>query len=497
MIIKAEDFCTGSNASLGVAEAIKKMQSGDTLLFSKGEYHFYKDYSVHKVCHMTNTDSFKAPDKYFAILIENKENICIDGGGATFVINGDMCAFAMRGCKNVKLRNFTIRYYAPTNFEMKVLERTRNKIIYKVPPHTEFQVKRNKLTFFEKSPFTGKWYYSYTSNVGTCCNVIHRGNNVFRTMLSPTKTAVKVKKTGDNTIECRYLISPHFEIGDIVTLSRNKLRDNCGLFFGECQNVCCEGITVNYMHGFGWLSQMCENLDFKNITFTPAEGRTVSSFADLIHICGCKGYARITDSYFEHPHDDAINVHGAFLRLKKVCDSNTALLEFVHHQQGGYRAFFPGDKVKIYKRTDLSELNGVYTVESAEDNINEKTVKIKFKEALPPLKAEMFVFENITYNPELTIKGCTFNAIPTRGILCTTDRKSEICNNTFKDVLMPDIYISCDCKDWYESGPCRNLDIHNNTFSKKDPVKLEPICIGTPVKDVHRNIRIYDNTISE
>ena len=62
---------------------------------------------------------------------------------------------------------------------------------------------------------------------------------------------------------------------------------------------------------------------------------------------------------------------------------------------------------------------------------------------------------------------------------------------------MPDIYISCDCKDWYESGPCRNLDIHNNTFSKKDPVKLEPICIGTPVKDVHRNIRIYDNTISE
>lgn len=136
-------------------------------------------------------------------------------------------------------------------------------------------------------------------------------------------------------------------MGDVVTMSRNKLRDNSGLFFDECSNVDCENITVNYMHGFGWLSQMCENLNFKNITFTPAKGYTVSSFADLIHICGCKGYVNIIDSYFEHPHDDAINVHGAFFRLKKIIDTNTAELEFVHHQQGGYKAFFPENEVKI------------------------------------------------------------------------------------------------------------------------------------------------------
>ena len=242
---------------------------------------------------------------------------------------------------------------------------------------------------------------------------------------------------------------------------------------------------------------MFENLNFKNITFTPAKGYTVSSFADLIHICGCKGYVNIIDSYFEHPHDDAINVHGAFLRLKKIIDTNTAELEFVHHQQGGYKAFFPENEVKIYRRADLSELKDVYTVESTEDDIDNKCVKVKFKEALPPLKPEQFVFENITYNPELTISGCTFNAIPTRGILCTTDRPSKIFNNTFKNILMPDIFISCDCKDWYESGPCRNLEIFNNTFSKKNAVKLEPICVNKPVKDVHRNIKIYDNEIGE
>ena len=50
---------------------------------------------------MTNTDSFKAPDKYFAIDIENKDGITVDGCGSTFVIHGDMCSFAMFNCSNI------------------------------------------------------------------------------------------------------------------------------------------------------------------------------------------------------------------------------------------------------------------------------------------------------------------------------------------------------------------------------------------------------------
>ena len=68
MNIKATDFCDVSNSAGGVIKAINELQSGDTLIFPKNEYHFYKDRCIHKVCHMTNTDSFKAPDKYFAVL---------------------------------------------------------------------------------------------------------------------------------------------------------------------------------------------------------------------------------------------------------------------------------------------------------------------------------------------------------------------------------------------------------------------------------------------
>lgn len=141
MNIKATDFCDASNSAEGVIKAINELQSGDTLIFPKNKYHFYKDRCIHKVCHMTNTDSFKAPDKYFAVLIENKENITVDGCGSTLVIHGDMCAFSLRGCKNVRLVNFTVRYASPTNFEMEVTERSLNKITYKIPTGSDFEVK--------------------------------------------------------------------------------------------------------------------------------------------------------------------------------------------------------------------------------------------------------------------------------------------------------------------------------------------------------------------
>lgn len=494
MIINISDYCKMNNASSGFIKAISDASSGDTLFFDvRGEYHFFKDFSEHRIYHMTNTDSFVKPEKYFAILLENKEDITIDGNSSTFVIHGDMCALALVRCKNISLKNFTIRYNCPTNFEMTVLEKSFNKIKYSIPKSTAYKVKNNALLFYEQSPFSKTNYYQYKNNNHCYCNVIHNGNDVYRTILSPLKTALTVKDLGNNEVMCTYFVAPKFKVGDTIAMSRNKCRDSCGLFFWESSGISSDNITVNYMHGFGWLSQMCENLSFNKIRFEPAKGFQTSSFADCIHVCGCKGYVKINECFFTHPHDDGINIHGAFLRLKSIESSNTAVFEFVHKQQGGYSAFFKGDKVKFYSRMNLAEFDGVYTVKSAQDNINSKTVRLTFEENIPQMTPKMAVCENISYNPQVTISGCEFKAIPTRGILITTTEKSEVFGNKFVSLKMPDIFISCDCKDWYESGPCKNLKIYNNIFSQKNPVKFEPICVGTPVKNVHENVEIFDN----
>lgn len=148
MIIDVSKFCVAKNASIGVFEAIKQLNSGDTLYFPKNEYHFFKDYSVHKPYHMTNTDSFVKPEKYFAMLLEGKENITIDGNGSTFVIHGDMCALSLVRCKHIKLKNFTVRYNAPTNIELTVREKKGLKIIYDLPKSTSFYINKRDIVFF-------------------------------------------------------------------------------------------------------------------------------------------------------------------------------------------------------------------------------------------------------------------------------------------------------------------------------------------------------------
>lgn len=41
--IKATDFCDVSNSAGGVIKAINELQSGDTLIFPKNEYHFTRN----------------------------------------------------------------------------------------------------------------------------------------------------------------------------------------------------------------------------------------------------------------------------------------------------------------------------------------------------------------------------------------------------------------------------------------------------------------------
>ncbi len=493
MILDMTAYCTPKNATVGIKQALSDAKSGDVISFSENVYHFYKDFSEHRIYHMTNTDSFVNREKYFAILLEDKEGITIDGNGSLFVIHGDMCALAMIRCKNIVLKNFIIRYHAPTNFELTVKEKKANKIVYSLPDGDHFDVRGRNLYFFERSPFTKKKYYEFKNKPKSYCSVLHNGDDVQRTQVSPVRAVASLKRISHTEISVKYIIPPQLKVGDTIAMSENFNRATSGLFFWECSNIESENITVNYMHGFGWLSQMCENLTFNRINFEPAKGYRVSSFADCIHVCGCKGYVHINECFFTHPHDDGINIHGAFLRLKKILNDKTAVFEFVHKQQGGYSAFFKGDKVKFYSRKNLAELDGVYTVCDYTDDIEHKTVTLSFDEKLPAMQSQLYVCENITYNPEVIISNCTFKAIPTRGILCTTDKPSEIFGNKFSNLKMPDIYISCDCRDWYESGPCKNMKIYNNVFSQKNAVVFEPLCLVKPVKNVHENIKIYDN----
>jgi hypothetical protein len=512
MKIFADNFGSSDNFAIPMIEAVKSMNDGDTLVLSNKEYHFYKDYCQSRVIHMTNTDSFKNPNKYFAVLFDGLNNITIEGNGAKLCIHGDICSLAVINCNNVVLKDFTINYPSPNNAELKVKSKKGRKVLFEIPQTTLWYLDGKNVTFFEQSPFTKQNYWQFANDENSYCGVCHSGDDVYRTnhfagVFSMIKSAKRVSMT---ELEIVYRIKRKFKVGDVYTFSQNKNRNTCGVFVNESCNVASHNITVNYLSGFGWLSQMCENVSFDNVTFKPDDNHSVSSFADLIHICGCKGDVKISDCYFAHPHDDAINIHGSFLRFKEKKDNNTAVFEFVHNQQGGYRAFNQGDIVKFYYRNNLQELEGEYTVKDAVDDIESKTVLVEFEEPLPSnidckyLKQNNVVAENVTYCPNVKICNCNFNAIPTRGILCTTSGKVRIHNNKFTNTAMANIFISNDAADWYESGPVRDVEIYSNHFYLEPSKQMEhlnspailvyPITLGRKIsKPIHKNITIHSN----
>lgn len=515
MFIEAGKFGSENNFSIPFTEAVKSMKDGDTLVFEKKEYHFYKDFSQFREIHFTNTDSFKNPKKYFAMLIENLNDITVQGNGATFVVHGDICSLGLIGCKNVRLENFTIKYASPSCAELTVKKIKGKTITYTIPKSTCWYIdenKKNTVTFFEQSPFSKKRYWEFSNDENSYNGVYHSadGNTVYRILnIKSVFSFVKsMKRLSQTELQVKYTKGKFYKEGDILAHHPNKNRNTCGIFFGECSGVSSENITVNYMAGFGWLAQMCENLSYNNINFKADSEHIVTSFADLIHICGCKGDVKITGSHFQHAHDDGINIHGSFMRFKKKIDDCTAQFEFVHNQQGGHANFYPGDKAKFFFRTTLTELDDKeYTVKAVKNNINEKTCDITFNEKLPSEIEQKkhgqqnVVIENKSYCPNVEIANCEFTAIPTRDVLCTTSGKVKIHDNVFSYSQMACIFISNDAFAWYESGPVRDVEIYSNKFLmcpsiyKRHPgVLIKPIPFMRRVnKHIHKNITIRNN----
>lgn len=512
MNIIADKYGDSNNFAVPLLMLREELNNGDTITFENKEYHFYKDFSAQREIHMTNTDSFDNPIKYFGMLFENFEDITIDGNGATFVIHGDICSLGLLNCKNVVLKNFTIKYASPSNTELTVVAKKGKAITYSIPESTLWYVEGKDVVFFEQSPFTKKNYWEFKNDENSWNSVCHSGGDVFRTMhfKAPFSKVKSVERKSQTEVEIKYKKKRNFAIGDTYAFSQNKNRNTCGVFVSECTNVSAENVTVNYLQGFGWLTQMCDTASFKNVTFKADDEHKVSAFADLIHVCGCKGDVTITDCYFEQPHDDAINIHGTFMRFKEQVDDNTAVFEFVHKQQGGHRMFFAGDKARLYYRGNLQEIGEDLTVKKAVDDINNKLCTVTFEEKLPKeitarkLGQSNVVIENITYCPNVEIANCIFYAIPTRGVLCTTAGKVRIHDNTFSHCAMAHIFISNDAADWYESGPVRDVEIWNNKFLLQPTkqyeqlncpgVLVKPITLGRRVtKPIHKNIKIYSN----
>ncbi len=490
------------------------------IVFQKGEYHFYSDFCVKEHLYASNTDSDRFAEKRIAINIHRTRNLTIDGNGSLFFMHGKVVPVKVTESENITLKNFLWDFPSPNVLEMKVKSKSKFSAEYILPESMMWDIQGKKLHWYDKSPFTGEIYWEEYGNGESYCNVVHdtEKNSLFRQGLNvgPFHMALNIKKTGSNTVKINYLkpLSNMYKPGNTFEMCASRKRDCVGSFFGESKDIHVENVNVHFMSGFGWLTQMCENVSFISCDFTPKENsdRCCTSFADLIHVSGAKGKIHIENCNFSHPHDDPINIHGTYTRVKQMQGGNKLTLEYVHKQQNGFTQYHEGDKVVFYLRKNLKAVqNGKeFTVKSVVnplcDGNSVKEMVVEFCEQLPDelSQCRQYVCENVTYTPEVYIGSCNFTLIPTRGILCTTRKKTVIENNVFDNLTMAAVFLSDDCNDWYESGAIRDMTIRNNKFyirksehfsGNKGAILIEPI-VAQKDNDsicVHKNIAIEDN----
>ena len=507
-----------------------------TLEFPEGEYHIYKDKAQTREYHTSNTNSIENPVKTIGILLEEHENLTIDGNGSLFMMHGNMMALAIVKSKNITLKDFSWDFAVPTVVEMTVTEVGSNYTDYYIPdcfPHT---VSGNTIQWSsDLSPYTGAPYWSGSGHQpdGRSTYAVvgyHPDDEMARNYYpsdGPLSNVSSIEELSDNYVRVYYSSrsnaqSQNQKEGTIFELCGNAHRETAGAFTWESENVNVEEVNVHFMHGFGWLIQMSKDVYYRKCNLVPREnsGHTTVSFADGIHASGAAGELVFEDCNFANTHDDPLNLHGTFTRVESRNDDNTLTLKYIHAQQGGFPQYHVGDKVQFFTRDTLESTDGeaMYTVaeivQDTDESSDQKTMIIRFEETLPENLSDRvsgqpkYVAENVTYAPAVTIRNCTFKNVATRGVLCTTRNKVLIEGTTFYNISMATIYLSNDSDEWYESGPIRDMTIRNNTFYIKDigrtawntapAIYVHPVTKGGGLPDasnpIHKNITIEGNT---
>lgn len=479
-------------------------------------YHFFKENANKVKIHFSNIDSKDNIEKTIYFNLNNIKDLTINGNGSKFIFHGDMASFLVNNCQNIIFKNLIIDHFVPTTVEMYVEKIEDKSVYYKIPDTFNYEIVGNDMFWMSEKDRNEKYYWkeknSFNAHSITVFDLKEKYSKRYVLEDGPFSNIEKIEKTNSG-VKIQYKSLPNAIRENImIALNASNNRDTAGFAIVESQNIVFENVEFNYLHGFGLLVQMSENISFSNCKFIGNERHMVTSFADSIHVSGAKGKISIENCEFDSSLDDSINIHGTYTQVEEIKEK-IAILRFVHHQQAGFKNYFIGDEIEFFDRKNLRRREDKkYRIKSilypGEYNEDLQYMKVEFEENLPAYLGEKiegqgrFVAENISYTPSVDIKNSTFSNIPSRAILCTTRKNVLIENNKFHNITMASIYVSNDANEWYESGFVDNMTIKNNLFSYSkiflDNIMTKSIWIDPIISEeigdfVHNKIEIIDN----
>lgn len=434
------------------------------IVFAEGTYTWTKDDLDTTTMQISNTNDQPNGLKSVAMWIENVENLVIEGAGdpeTLFLMTGKTVMIYLHESDGITFRKFGLDYVRPTVTEYTVEEVASSYAIMRIHKDYTFSYSGTTITWdYGDSTTTDTSRFVLTYNP-TEDYLVNSGGKAINASATSLET---LDADGDyNRLKVYYSSNPGFVEGYTYT-HRIVTRDCAGVFSEESSNITYEDMGFHFIHGMGVVSQFTENITFRNVEIAPREnsGRIIATWADMLHFSGCKGQILIDNVHFSGSNDDAINVHGTHLQLTSG-SGNEAVVTFKHSQTYGFKAFHAGDEVAFVKPSTLVPY-ATRTVATAELSTT-KTMTLTFTEDLPDgITYGTDVLENVTWNPDITVRNSLVEHDSVRGFLFTTRGKVIVDNVTFLRTAQYGLQMADDAATWYESGPVRDLTVQNCTF---------------------------------
>ncbi|MCP4313988.1 MAG: right-handed parallel beta-helix repeat-containing protein [Bacteroidetes bacterium] len=449
--------------------------------FAAGRYDLFTDNITRKKYNISNTNSQSDSLKAIGILLEGAKHFNITGPGAEIFCRGKMIEVCIDSCENIIIADLQFDYHRPTVSEFQVVAVGEDHVDLQIHEDSEYRIEDGDLIWY------GEGWTSTTRILGQELNLetddVRRLWNPIEGMQFEEIKPDLVRAKGEHKVKI-----------DHVYQLRETFRDYAAVFTRRSKNITWKNVNFHFLHGMGLVSQFSENLTYDSVSIAPDStgGRTTAAWADILHVSGCKGKVLVKDCIFKGAHDDAINIHGTYLQIVEKISENQLQLRFMHHQTYGFLAVNPGDEIEFVD-AESYESHGLNRVKDAE-LLDPKEILITLENDLPLALEPGDVIENVTWTPEVEIRGCHVSWIPTRGFLLATRKKVVVEENVFLATHMSAILLGIDANKWFESGFVRDMSIRNNKFIRcAEPViHIEPRNVRAN-SSVHQNIKIENN----
>lgn len=461
---------TNKNASPVMQKVLQKItaeyKEGDSIVirFSDGVYHFYEKGSATREYYISNHDQDNP--KKVGIALEDMKNLTLEGGGARLVFHGRMIPVSLLRSTNCTLKNFSIDFDSPHIAQVKILDSTpENGITFEPAPWVQYRITKDSIFEICSDGWTVRPGWGVAFDEQTRRLAYNTGDR-----------SCKVK--GAREIAPRQINVPDWKDARLKPglsfIMRGGGRPTPGIFLSHDVNTTVENIKVHYAEGMGLLAQLCENITLEKFSVClkgDTDPRYFTAQADATHFSGCKGKIISCNGLYEGMMDDAINVHGTYLKVIKRIDNHTLIGRYMQGQSWGFEWGCPGDEVQ-FVRSKTMELtdkrNQITSIRPYDkDKIDgAREFMITFKDTLETVinENDNFGIENLTWTPEVLFAGNVIRNNRARGALFSTPRKTVVENNLFDHTSGTAILLCGDCNGWYETGACHNVIIRKNRF---------------------------------